>query len=105
KALEASERAQRSAESERDEARGVAEMQAARLATLEQSLAAAQQVGPEHGQRVDDLRLANQALEQTNEKLRTELAQVKAELAHLAKWSKVFEEKARLAEDESVGAQ
>jgi DNA repair exonuclease SbcCD ATPase subunit len=106
KALEASEKAQRSAESERDEARGVAEMQAARLTTLEQSLAAARQVRPENGQRVfDGLTLANQALEQTNEKLRTELTQVKAELAHWAKWSKVFEENARPADDETVGAQ
>jgi septal ring factor EnvC (AmiA/AmiB activator) len=44
-----------------------------------------------------------QSLEQTVERLRTELAQVTSELAHTAKWLRIFdEENARLSEDGPV---
>jgi hypothetical protein len=53
-----------------------------------------------------ELAQGKQALEKAVEKLQTELAQVRGELAHSARWLKVFDEEiARLTQDESVGAQ
>jgi chromosome segregation ATPase len=53
-----------------------------------------------------ELAQGKQTLEKTVEKLQTELAQVRGELAHSAKWLKRFDEEiARLTQDESVGAQ
>jgi chromosome segregation ATPase len=123
KALDAIEKARQLAESERDEARGVAEGQAERVAALEQAIETLKlqmeqkeshnvlpQEAAEAWSRLEaensKLAQGNQALENTVEKLRTELAQVRGELAHSAKWLKVFDEEiARLTTAESVGAQ
>jgi hypothetical protein len=118
--LEASKTARRAAESERDEARDVAQIRADRITALEQAVEDLKSQGERKQAVIDgpeadalavlarleaenrDLAEAKQSLDGLVQGLRTELAQVKGELAHAAKWLKVFdEENARLAESGS----
>jgi hypothetical protein len=119
--LEASKKAQRVAESERDEAQDVAEIRASRIASLEQTIEKATRQAEGRQVLIDrppgdapallarleaenrELVQAKQSLDKTVESLRTQLAQVQGELAHAAKWLKVFdEENARLTERRSL---